>query len=279
MGLLWPNRTSIRNSSHFRGPPVLQNPSRWVLLTRRGRHGNAELQKNRIRFLGHEEERFPPTRASDQNQQEAEPPSARGHNQRVVMATRGRGRGRGLQRRCEFCHSACRPGGASVSGVLVGGEGGGRRQRQWAGLRADAPYRWGVPGRLGDAEGVAAAAVGGVCHPGNKQFLGRPVRVHPSFPLQGRHRRRPSHGGGGGTDRGSEPPGGAGRRVWRDAAVQRWEPRGGVVLPLTDWRSRNRTGSTESVDVPSVRRLHVLHRPLVVQSVSAQGERRQGDSL
>lgn len=119
------------------------------------------------------------------------------------MATRGRGRGRGLQRRCEFCRSSCRPGGASVSGVLVGGEGGGRRQRQWAGLRADAPYRWGVPGRLGDAEGVAAAAVGGVCHPGNKQFLGRPVRVHPSFPLQGRHRRRPSHGGGGGADRGS----------------------------------------------------------------------------
>lgn len=73
-----------------------------------------------------------------------------------------------------------------VSGVLVGGEGGegrGRRQRQRAGLRAEASCRRGVRRRPRDTDSVAAA-VGGICYPGNKKLLWGSVRLHPSFPLE-----------------------------------------------------------------------------------------------
>lgn len=77
-------------------------------------------------------------------------------------------------------------GGGLVSGVLVGGEGGeggGRRQRQRAGLRTDASCRRRVCRRLRDTDSVAAA-VGGICYPGNKKLLWGSVRLHPSFPLE-----------------------------------------------------------------------------------------------
>lgn len=72
-----------------------------------------------------------------------------------------------------------------MTGVLVGGKGGegrGRRERQRAGLRADAYCRRRVGRRWGDTDSVAAA-MGGVGHPGNKKLLGGSVRLHPSFPL------------------------------------------------------------------------------------------------
>lgn len=104
-----------------------------------------------------------------------------------------------------------RRGGALVSGVLVGGEGGegrGRRgQRQGAGLGTDASCGGGVRRRLRDAEGgrqalleilllhklslsveappspegVAAAPVGGIRYPGNKKLLRGSVGLRPSW--------------------------------------------------------------------------------------------------
>lgn len=132
-------------------------------LTRRRRHGNAELRKNRVRFQaeppGSVPGRRPRIRTSRRRSRPLLGDTTSVSSWRPCGAGASEGAGLTVMLAADWIKSRVvlvllsplPTRGASVL-VLVGGEGGGRRQRQWAGLRTNAPYRWGVPGRLGHTE-------------------------------------------------------------------------------------------------------------------------------